>query len=871
MHDTPSQDLEARPTRGRLFPWLGQRRLKVALPLAGIVVAIFALWVLSQHINATSLGEIQNDLHNFPPGPLLLAVLFTVISFAAVALYDVVAVETIAPDRIPRRIAALAGAAGYAISNALGFSLLTGGALRYRVYAAQGIELADIGRIVGTSWFAIWFAFAIMAAIAMVAEPGEIPWLATLGPQLDLAIGIAVLVGIVALVIWLSRGERTLGFGRITLPLPSSRGALVQIAAGLVDLAAAAACLYVLLPAGSVGSFSAFILVYVVAVILGIVSHAPGGIGAFEATIVAGLGLGSNSEALAALVVYRIVYTLLPFVVAVVGLLVSEMLRHRHRLAGPVGAASLLLEPLIPPLSAGIAFIGAMVILISALTPSLADRIDTLSEFIPLPFVEMSHLGASFVAVALLIVARGLAKRLRRAWLAAMALFVSGAIFSLAKGLDWEEALVLSLMTLTLFVFRDSFYRRPLSADLHLSWGWLASAGTTVLACIWLGFFAFRHVEYSSQLWWEFAFDGDAPRMLRASVFLVSLLVAVAVDTLINRRVLTLAPQGRMPEDVPALVAEAPSTAASLALLGDKRFLVAPDKTGFVMYQRSGGSLISMGEPIGTEEAVTSLAWSFHELADRSGLRTVFYEVGPQRLPMFLDMGLVALKLGEVARVDLTQFTLEGAKRQPLRYAERRAEKDGLSFEIVPKAQVPGIMEQLRVVSDEWLRLKSGSEKRFSLGYFDPDYLSRFDVAVLKRGERIVAFANLWRSGERNEVAVDLMRYRQDDCKVMMDALFTRIMMVAKAEGYRWFNLGAAPLSGLSDHRSASRWNRFGSLVYRKGQDLYHFDGLRAFKDKFGPVWTANYLICPPALDTPRALLDVTTLISGRPFSARRK
>lgn len=868
--DQPTTEYrDMQPERGKLFSW--QRRSAVALPLAGVAVAIFAFWVLSQHINAISLAEIQDDLRSFPLEPLLLAVLFTIISFAAVAFYDVVAVETIAPGRIPRRVSVLAGAAGYAISNALGFSLLTGGALRYRVYAAQGIELADIGRIVGTSWFAIWFAFAIMAAIAMVAEPGQIPWLATLGPELDLAIGLVVLLGIAVLVVWLSRGERTLGFGRISLRLPSSRGALVQIAAGLIDLAAAAACLYVLLPAGSVGSFSAFILVYVVAVILGIVSHAPGGIGAFEATIIAGLGLGNNSEALAGLVVYRIVYTLLPFAVAVLGLVVSEIHRHRHRLAGPVGAASLLLEPLIPPLSAGIAFIGAMVILISALTPSLAERIDTLSEFIPLPFVEMSHLGASFVAVALLIVARGLVKRLRRAWLAAMMLFISGAIFSLAKGLDWEEALVLALMTLTLFVFRDSFYRRPLRSDLHLSWGWLASVGTTICACIWLGFFAFRHVEYSSQLWWEFAFNGDAPRMLRASVVLVTLLLVVLADTLINRRVLTLAPLGRVPESVPALVAEAPSTAAALALLGDKRFLVAANGEGFVMYQRSGGSLISMGEPIGTEEAVTALAWGFHELADRSGLRTVFYEVGPQRLPMFLDMGLVALKLGEVARVDLAEFTLEGAKRQPLRYADRRAEKDGLTFEIVAKADVPGIIDQLRAVSDEWLRLKSGSEKRFSLGFFDAEYLSQFDVAVLKRGDRIVAFANLWRSGERNEVAVDLMRYRQDDCKVMMDALFTKIMMVAKAEGYRWFNLGVAPLSGLTDHRVASRWNRFGSLMYQKGQNLYRFDGLRAFKDKFDPVWTANYLICPPALDTPKALLDVTTLISGRPLIGKRK
>ncbi|QRM54825.1 bifunctional lysylphosphatidylglycerol flippase/synthetase MprF [Sinorhizobium sp. BG8] len=855
----------------KLFPWSGHRLSAVLLPIAGVVIALLALYVLEQHVHAISFREIRDDLYALSASRLALAILFTVVSFSAVAFYDVVAVETIAPGRVSKRVSAMAGAAGYAISNALGFSLLTGGALRYRVYAAQGIELADIGRIVGTSWFAIWFAFAIMAAIAMVAEPDQIPWLATLGPAVDVSIGIAVLAAIAALVLWLSRGARTVGVGSFSLRLPTSRGALMQIAAGLVDMTAAAACLYVLLPSGSVGSFSAFILVYVVAVILGIASHAPGGVGAFEATIIAGLGLGSNSEALAGLVAYRIVYTLLPFLVAVAGLVVSEILRHRSRIAGPVGAASLFLEPLIPPLSAGIAFFGAAVLLISAVTPSLEGRIEALSEVIPLPFLEMSHLGASFVAVGLLIVARGLAKRLRRAWFAAIILFASGAVFSFFKGLDWEEAVALSMMALTLLVFRDSFYRRPFNGDMHLSWGWLASMGTMVFAAIWLGLFAFRHVEYDNELWWQFAWEGDAPRFLRGAVFIVTLLAAVLVDTLINRRVLTLAPEGRMPESVPAVVADAPSSSAALALLGDKRFLVSPDQHGFVMYQRSGGSLISMGEPVAADESMSGLAWAFHELADKSGLRTVFYEVGPEHLPMFLDMGLVALKLGEVARVDLTTFSLDGPKRQPLRYADRRADKDGLTFEIIPKEKVPEIIPQLSEVSDEWLEMKSGGEKRFSLGYFDPGYMSLFDVAVLKRGERIVAFANLWRGGGHHEMAVDLMRYRQDDCKVMMDALFTKLMLIAKAEGYHWFNLGAAPLSGLTDRRTASRWNRLGSLIYQKGRDLYHFDGLRAFKDKFGPVWTANYLICPPGLDTARALLDVTTLISGRPLVGKRK
>jgi phosphatidylglycerol lysyltransferase len=104
-----------------------------------------------------------------------------------------------------------------------------------------------------------------------------------------------------------------------------------------------------------------------------------------------------------------------------------------------------------------------------------------------------------------------------------------------------------------------------------------------------------------------------------------------------------------------------------------------------------------------------------------------------------------------------------------------------------------------------------------------------------------------------------------------MDALFAKLLMYSKEQGYKWFNLGAAPLSGLSGSRLASRWNRFGSFIYRRGADLYHFDGLKAFKEKFDPVWTPHYMVCPGGFETPRALLDVTRLINGSPLEFIRK
>nr|WP_258052174.1 bifunctional lysylphosphatidylglycerol flippase/synthetase MprF [Mesorhizobium sp. INR15] len=867
----PTADMLRGPEARRQMFGFWSRYQHFALPAAGVVIAIVTVVVLQQFLSELSFDRVMVSASEIPAKHLMIALALTVVSFAAVAFYDVVAVETIAPGRIPKFVSASVGAAGYAISNALGFSLLTGGMLRYRIYAGEGIALSDIGRIIGTSWLAIWFAFTVMIALGLVLDPARTPFIDQIDPRLGLALGIVLILSIGFLVGWLSRGERTLTIGRFSIRLPNSRGALTQIVAGMVDVCAAAGTLYVLMPDTVTTSPAVFALVFVVATIIGIASHAPGGLGAFEASMIAGLGLGTNPDAIAALLAFRVIYTLLPFLIAIIGIVAFEIyVRHAH-VSQRVLSAGRILEPLIPPLAAGATFLGGIMLLLSGSIPRAAERLDLLSDLLPLPFIEVSHLAASFVGIAMLILARGLARRLQQAWAASLILFILGAVFSIGKGLDWEDAIVLLGLSAILIAFRATFYRRPIEGAGPLSWGWLASVVSIVAISIWLGFFSYRDVDYSNQLFWQFAIDGDAPRFLRASIVILIATAAAALHTAVNRNAIDRKQRVEIPPAVSAIVASSNVTYAALAMLGDKQFLMSPDDRGFIMYARSGGSFIALGGPIGPIEGDTDLAWAFHDLADRSAVRTAFYGVQPGQLPMYLDMGLVALKLGEIARVDLMGFTLDGPRRQPLRYADRRAEKDGLIFEVIKANQVAPLLADLRQVSDAWLDMKAGSEKGFSLGYFENDYLSKFDMAVIRQQGRIIAFANLWGSADKSELTVDLMRHAPDAPKIVMDALLTRLLLHGKAQGYRWFNLGAAPLSGLSANRLASRWNRFGSFLYRRGQNLYRFDGLKAFKDKFDPVWTPHYFICPPGLDTVRSLFDVTALISGKPLELIRK
>ena len=193
----------------------------------------------------------------------------------------------------------------------------------------------------------------------------------------------------------------------------------------------------------------------------------------------------------------------------------------------------------------------------------------------------------------------------------------------------------------------------------------------------------------------------------------------------------------------------------------------------------------------------------------------------------------------------------------------RRLEKDGGQFGIVPSAEVPAILSSLRAVSDDWLAARAGAEKGFSLGFFDDDYVVRYPVAVVRCRGQIVAFANIWRGADGQEVSVDLMRFSRDAPKGVMEALFANLLSWGKSEGYHWFVLGMSPLSGIEQSPAASLWNRLSAFVYRHGEPVYHFQGLRAYKEKFSPTWEPRYLVYPGGMKLPRILTDVSALVAG--------
>lgn len=842
-----------------------RRHLLVAA--LSLVLFVFALWMLHRELAQTHLADIRRAFSRVPAGGLLLAALGTSGSYLALTGYDVLALRHLGRSLPYPRVALVSFIANAAGHN-LGIATLTAGIVRLRFYTTAGFSAIDVAGMTALIALTFGLGATLASGLAMLFDSREAGLLLHI-PETGVRVLGALLLTLVILYLAFSLLRRSpiqLHNWKIQMPGPGI--AFGQMILAGVDLACAAAALYWLLPVDAAGSsivpFSFFLGVYVLAVVAGIASHVPGGLGVFEAILLLALPGVPRDGLLAAILAYRAIYYLCPLVLAG-GLASWRLLRERkEKLAENLEATRGVFAWMAPTTASVSVFITGAMLLFSGSTPMLSDRMALLRNFVPLPLLEVSHLTGSLAGLGLVILARALYRRVDAAYHLAFWLLTAGALASLTKGLDYEEAL-LSLSVLGILWLGRKAFNRPASLMARsVTPGWLLTVLLVVVATLWLGLFSYKHVDYSQELWWHFAFRGDAPRFLRTSLLLALTVIGLGLMRLL--RPVAPEPEDASAEDlarVAGIVAAAPEADSALALLGDKRLLFSPASDAFIMYQVRGQSWIAMGDPVGPEPAREALAWRFREMADRHGGRVAFYQVQARNLPLYLDLGLTAMKLGEEGVLPLAGFSLDGPVRKDLRQASRQAERNGLSFEMVPAEAVPALMDELKQISDSWLKAKHTREKGFSLGNFQPEYLAHFPCALVRRQGRVIAFANVWTSAGKHELSIDLMRYLPEAPKGVMDYLFLELMLWGARERYNQFNLGMAPLSGLESHPLAPLWHRLGTLIYQHGEHFYNFEGLRAYKNKFGPVWQPKYLVAPGGIGLPTILLDVATLISG--------
>lgn len=839
-----------------------KRLLHLLGPLLVLLIFSGATWLLYHELRQYSYSDIRQSLGKITAARIWLAAGLTVLNYLILIGYDLLAVRSIGHPLSLGKVA-VASFVGYVSSYNFG-ALLGGTSVRYRLYSGWGLSAVEIVKLLTVLAVTFWIGFFALAGLVFLADPIATPAKFHLPFASVRPLGVVLLLPVAAYLALCAWRRVPVRFRGWEFSLPSVRLSLCQIAVASADMLVAAGVLYVLLPSSLGISYPHFLGVYLLGVVAVICTHVPGGLGVFELIVLLMLNPDEPHRVLGALLAFRAVYYLLPLLAAAALLGANEIVLHQERLRrllGPVGQVAPMLAP---RLIALLTFVAGAILLFSGATPTAHDRIGWVSRLLPLPVVELSHFVGSVLGVTLLVLARGLQRRLDSAYWLTMCLLGGGIVVSLLKGLDYEEALILLAMLLVFAPARRHFYRQGSLLAEPLEPGWAAAVLLVVLCSVWIGLFTHKHMEYSHELWWHFSFRGDAPRFLRASVAVVAVLLAFAMARLLRPAPPKLAlPDETQLEAVGRIVAASPATYANLALLGDKMFLLSADRSGFIMYRVWGRSWVALGDPVGPPTVRRELVWQFRELCDRSDGRPAFYQVEQETLSVYLDLGLSLVKLGEEARVPLAAFSLEGGARKGLRQTYNRCRREGCTLEIVPAAEVRSLMPELKRISDAWLSEKHTAEKGFSLGCFEPAYLEHSPAAIVRRGQQIVAFANVLGGAGLQELSVDLMRHFPDAPSGMMEYLFIELMLWGKEQGYQWFNLGMAPLSGLESRSLAPMWARAGSLLFRHGEHFYHFQGLRQFKEKFGPQWRPKYLACPGGLALPRILADIATLISG--------
>ena len=302
---------------GRGFKkWIGWKRLGVA---ASLLIIALAVRTLVHTLKGVDTGVILTALTDIPPGHIALAALCVVCAFCTLTFYDFFALRTIGKKAVPYRIAALSAFCSYSIGHNLGATVFTGGAIRFRIYSDYALNAIDVAKICFLSGLTFWLGNLVVLGIGMTYHPAAASDMDLLPPELNRLIALGCLAGIVTYFVWLMTGKerRQLGQNGWKVVLPSAKLTLVQILIGVVDLGFCATAMYLLMPVQPHIDFMSLAVVFILATLLGFASHAPGSLGVFDAAMLVALPQFGREQLLATLLVFRVLYFVIPFTIAI--------------------------------------------------------------------------------------------------------------------------------------------------------------------------------------------------------------------------------------------------------------------------------------------------------------------------------------------------------------------------------------------------------------------------------------------------------------------------------------------------------------------------------------------------------------------------
>lgn len=511
-------------------------------------------------------------------------------------------------------------------------------------------------------------------------------------------------------------------------------------------------------------------------------------------------------------------------------------------------------------LPAVLVFITGLFNIWSAITPGLPQRLAWLDILLPFDARQHGAFAAAISGLALLLLAQSLWRRKQIAWLLALATLLISVPVHLLKGFDWEEATIALSVALLLWQSRREFMTRSDTPSVKQGLWSLLYACVATLGYGTAGFYLldehFR-VNFDLQaslrqtllMFWEFSSFDPGP-MTKHGAWFADSIYGVALCSfsyaawMLARPVLMRSPVTVEERKRARTVIEkyGDTAFAFCALLPDKRYWFS-EKGSVVAYALVGRVAVAMGDPLGPPSDQTAAIQGFCQFCRGNDWRPAFYEVYDQNLAAHRAAGLETLRIAHEAVLDLRNWSTAGKAGKDFRCTLNCFAKKGLVAKLHEAPLSDDLLVKLRLVSDEWLASMNGSEKAFSLGWFDEEMVRSCPVMTVQSQDGTVwAFANLVPCYQLNECNIDLMRRRYDAPKNTMEFLFLSLFEWAKSRGYDTFNLGPSPFAGVGQHDEDPVIERAMHGIYEHMNRFYNFKGLHAFKEKFHPFWRPLYL-----------------------------
>ncbi|MFC7395009.1 bifunctional lysylphosphatidylglycerol flippase/synthetase MprF [Scopulibacillus cellulosilyticus] len=830
---------------------------KIIFPIFLILFIFFQGKRELSHISIRKSFVAIKELH---AGGFILTVIVGLLAVSVMCFYDYFLTRSL-DAKIPLSKVFRVSWVANSFNNIIGFGGLAGVGLRSMLYRDHVEE--GRGLLKSIAWMTpavmnglsilLWFVLFNVFPVRAVLHNQPWLWIAVIG---------VILIAPAYLIYSIVKRSKNISFK------VSAQFTITSLA----EWTAAALVLFVIFQLVHIPlSFVHVMGIFTIAGVAGLISLVPGGFGSFDLMILIGAEAfhADQGTVLTALLIYRLVYYFIPFIVGLIfaALEMSETIKRKvedHQLFMPaVETTGVLwkLQRLFLQKLANLTFPLMMICISGTIFFSVSIGVILLRYevsshlyFRIFFFLYMFLFGCGLI---LLFLVHEMYMRTKRVYYMVSIILILTAILGIFT-ISLLVSLIILLVLVGLFLKRSSFVRESYPFS-------FATIGRTVVLAI----LALSVYLKSSSLVLEllnqphklnFVFYGIA---MGALIFAVVYILIFEISyNKIHHRLPGEDPDFEKLKDF--LEKNGGNALSHLGYLGDKRFFFSSDNKAMLQFAKSGHRLIVLGDPAGQPESFGKILQEFHDAADYYGYTIILYQIDGENMAFYHDLGYRFFKLGEEAIVPLETFKISGKKRAGLRATFNRFTREGYVFELHSPPFSEAFIKDIKEVSDAWLGKQH--EKGFSLGYFDSSYLSRADIATLSDSEgKIVAFMNLMPMYQEGYISVDLMRYYPDSPSGIMDAMFVHLFQWAKEEGYQYFNAGMAPLSNVGQSQYAFLSERIAAVIFNNVNYMYSFSGLRRFKGKYQPIWKGKYLAFRKNRSLPVTMLIVTRLIGKGP------